>query len=95
MRDHLQDTTTYKTLAQGEHECYTSEIHKNILNWLKEHHKMLTKMEHAFIQEENSMNTSPFTRFYLTLKVHILKPGQTVDNLKRWPIVSCPVSLLQ
>ena len=37
MRDHLQDTTTHKTISQGKHECYASEIHKSILNWLKEH----------------------------------------------------------
>ena len=30
MRDHLQDTTTYKTFSQGEHEHYASETHKKI-----------------------------------------------------------------
>ena len=34
MRDHLQDTMTHKTLSQGKHECYASEIHKSVLNWL-------------------------------------------------------------
>ena len=51
-------------------------------------------MERAFIQEELKSNQSPFARFYLTLKAHKLKPGQTVDQLKSRPIVSCPGSLL-
>ena len=51
-------------------------------------------MECAFIREELKLNMSPFARFYLTLKAHKLKPGQSVDQLKRRPIVSCPGSLL-
>ena len=52
------------------------------------------KMEHAFIWEELTLNQSPYTHFYLTLKAHKLKPGQMVDHLKSRPIVSCPGSLL-
>ena len=51
-------------------------------------------MERAFIREELKSNQSPFACFYLTLKAHKLKPGQTVDHLKSRPIVSCPGSLL-
>ena len=51
-------------------------------------------MECAFIREELKSNQSPFTRFYLPLKAHKLKLGQTVDHLKSRPIVSCPSSLL-
>ena len=51
-------------------------------------------MERAFIQEELKLNQYPYTRFYLTLKAHKLKPGQMVDHLKSCPIVSCPGSLL-
>ena len=51
-------------------------------------------MERAFIREELNSNQSPYARFYLTLKAHKLKPGQTVDHLKSQPIVSCPGSLL-
>ena len=36
----------------------------------------------------------PYTCFYLTLKAHKLKLGQTVDHLKSCPIISCPGSLL-
>ena len=35
MRDHLNDTTTYKSLTSIKIECYTSEIRKHILAWLK------------------------------------------------------------
>ena len=42
-------------------------------------------MERAFIREELKANHSPFARFYLTLKAHKLKPGQTVDQLKSRP----------
>ena len=45
-------------------------------------------MERAFIREELKSNKSPFVHFYLTLKAHKLKLGQTVDQLKSRPIVS-------
>ena len=61
MWDHLNDTTTYKSLMSSEIECYASEIRKQILASLKTHNKMLTKMECAFIQEELTSNHSPYT----------------------------------
>ena len=94
MRDHLSDTTTYKSLTTSEIDCYSSDITKNILGWMKTHHKTLTKMEHAFLHKKLKSNQSPYARFYLTLKAHKLKPGRMVDNLKSRPIVSCPGSLL-
>ena len=94
MRDHLSDTTTYKSLTTSEIDRYSSDITKNILGWMKMHHKTLTKMERAFLCKKLKSNQSPYARFYLTLKAHKLKPGQTVDNLKSRPIVSCPGSLL-
>ena len=94
MQDHLNDTTTYKSLTLIETEHYASEVRKHILAWLKTHQKILTKMERAFIWDELNSNQSPYARFYLTLKAHKLKPGQTVDNLKSRPIISCPGSLL-
>ena len=94
MRDHLSDTTTYKSLATSEIDHYSSDIKKHILDWLKTYNKKLTKMERAFIREELKSNQSPFACFYLTLKAHKLKPGRTVDHLKSRPIVSCPGSLL-
>ena len=82
MRDHLSDTTTYKSLTKSEIDRYSSEIKKHILGWLKTHHKKLTKVEHAFLRKELKSNQSPDARFYLTLKAHKLKPGQTADQLK-------------
>ena len=35
MRDHLSDTTTYKSLTKSEIDRYSSEIKKHILGWLK------------------------------------------------------------
>ena len=94
MRDHLSDTTTYKSLTTSEFNCYSSEIKKHILGWLKTHHKQLTKMEHSCLRKELKSNQSQYDRFYLTLKAHKLKTGQTVDQLKSRPVVSCPGSLL-
>ena len=94
MRDHLSDTTTYKSLTTSEIDRYSSEIKKHILGWLKKYNKKLTKIERAFLRKELKSNQSPYARFYLTLKAHKLKPGQTVDQLKSRPIVSCPGSLL-
>ena len=94
MQDHLSDTTTYKSLTTSEIDRYSSDITKNILGWLKTHHKTLTKMERAFLRKKLKSNQSPYARFYLTLKAHKLKPGQMVDQLKSRPIVSCPGSLL-
>ena len=94
MRDHLNDTTTYKLLNPSEIECSATIIKKSIVTWLKKHHKILTKMERAFIREKLDSNKAPYARFYLTLKAHKLKPGQTVDHLKSRPIVSCPGNLL-
>ena len=51
-------------------------------------------MERAFLCKKLKSNQSPYARFYLTLKAHNLKPGQTVDQLKSRPIVSYPGSLL-
>ena len=82
MKDHLSDTTTYKSLSTSEIDRYSSEINKNILDWLKTYNTKLTKMECAFIREELKLNQSPFARFYLTLKAHKLKPGQTDDQFK-------------
>ena len=67
---------------------------KSIVAWLKTHHKILPKMERAFIRGKLDSNKASYARFYLTLKAHKLKPGQTVDHLKSRPIVSCPGSLL-
>ena len=94
MRDHLSDTTTYKSLTTTEIDRYASDITKNILGWMKMHHKTLTKMERAFLHKKLKSNQSPYTRLYLTLKAHKLKPGQMVDHIKSRPIVSCPGSLL-
>ena len=94
MRDHLSDTTTYKSLTTSEIDHYSSDITKNILGWLKTHHKTLTIMERCFLRKKLKWNESPYARLYLTLKAHKLKPGQTVDQLKSRPIVSCPGSLL-
>ena len=87
MRDHLSDTTTYKSLTTSEIDRYPSDITKNILGWMK-HHKTLTKMERAFLRKKLKSNQSPYARFYLTLKAHKLKPGQTVDHLKNRDLVS-------
>ena len=94
MWDRLSDTTTYKSLTTSEIDRYSSDITKNILGWMKTYHKTLTKMEHAFLRKKLKSNQSPYTRFYLTLKAHKLKPGQEVDHLKSRPIVSCPGCLL-
>ena len=94
MRDHLSDTTTYKSLTTSEIDRSLSEIKEYILDWLKSYNKKMTKMERAFFREELKSNQSPFAHFYLTLKAHKLKLGQTVDHLKSRPIVSCPGSLL-
>ena len=51
-------------------------------------------MERAFLRKELKSNQSPYARFSLSLKAHKLKPGQTVNQLKSRPIVSCPGSLL-
>ena len=94
MQDHLNNTTTYKSLISSETNCYSSEIKNKFLPGLKHTTKKLTKMECAFIREELKSNQSPYACFYLTFKAHKLKPGQTVDHLKSRPIVSCPGSLL-
>ena len=61
MRDHLSDTTTYKYLTTSEIDRYSSDITKNILGWMKTHHKKLTKMERAFLRKKDSNQTNPHT----------------------------------
>ena len=78
----LSDTTAYKSLTISEIDRYSSDIKNHILGWLKTHHKTLTKMERAFLRKKLKSNQSLYARFYLTLKAHKLKPGQTVDQLK-------------
>ena len=70
MWDHLNNTTTYKSLTSIEIECYALEIWKHILAWIKNYHKKLTKMECAFIQDELNANWSPYACFYPTLKAN-------------------------
>ena len=48
MRDHLSDTTTYKSLTTSEIDRYSSEIKKHILGWLKTHYKNLQKWNVLF-----------------------------------------------
>ena len=64
-QDHLNDTTTYKSLTTSETDHYLLEIKKQILAWLKTYNKKLTKMERAFIWEELKSNQTPYARFYL------------------------------
>ena len=66
MRDHLNNTTTYKLLNPSEIERYATIVKKSIVAWLKTHHKILTKMERAFIREKLDSNKAPYARFYLT-----------------------------
>ena len=54
MRDHLSDTTTYKSLTTSEIDRYSSDITKNILGWLKTDHKILTKLESAFLRKKSN-----------------------------------------
>ena len=61
MRDHLSDTTTYKSLTISEIDRSSSDIKKHILGWLKTHHKTLTKMERAFLCKKLKSNQSPYT----------------------------------
>ena len=94
MMDHLSDTRNYKSLTTSEIDRYSLEIRKQVLGWLKTHNKKHTIMERAFLHKELKLNQSPYARFYLAIKAHKLKPGQTVDQLKSRPIVSCPGSSL-
>ena len=61
---------------------------------MKTFNKTLTKMECAFLKQGLDNNKPAFAGFYLSLKVHKLKPGQNVTHLKSRPIVACPGSLL-
>ena len=59
MRDHLSNTTTYKSLTTSEIDRYSSDITKNILGWLKTHHKTFAKMECAFLRKKNKIKSIP------------------------------------
>ena len=93
-RDHLNDRRVYRSLNNNECRSVQAQLETAIKDWLKTHHKTLTKMERAFVKKGLNNTLNPFARFYLTLKAHKLKPGQHVDHLKSRPIVSCPGSLL-
>ena len=93
-RDHLSDRKTYKRLSEQECNLLQTQITKSLEAWLKKFNGELTKMERKFLLYNKRTNENPFSRFYLTLKAHKLKPGQTVDDLKSRPIVSCPGSEL-
>ena len=90
MRDHLNDTTTYKLLNPSEIKCTSTIVKKKIFAWLKTHHTELMKMEQAFIREKLDSNKAPYAWFSLTLKAHKMKPGETVDHLNSRSIISCP-----
>ncbi len=93
-RDHLNDKDTYKLIPSRRENDIRDQLLHRLQNWLKNYKSILTKMEHKFIKTHMNLNTKPFARFYVTLKAHKLKSGQTVDHLKSRPIVSCPGSLL-
>ena len=93
--DHLNDQLTYQPLTLVEATTFHWRLDQDIEASLQMHHKSCTKMEHRFLQEHlKQANKTFFARFYLTLKVHKLKPRQNVNHLKSHPIVSCPGSLL-
>ena len=81
MRDHLSDTTTYKSLTTSEIDRYSSEIQKYILGWQKKY-KKIDKNGTCFSLQRTEIKSTPYARLYLTLKAHKLKLGQTVDQLK-------------
>ena len=63
MRDHLNDTTPYKLLNPSEIKRSATTVKKSIVTWLKKHHKILTKMERAFIREKLDSNKAPMQGF--------------------------------
>lgn len=93
-RDHLNDHRTYRKLRPNEATVIHQQIKLALEDWIKKYKKQCTKMERLFLRDNLASNSSPFARFYLTLKAHKLKPGENVDHLKSRPIVSCPGSLL-
>jgi len=93
-RDHLHDSATYRRLRPAEIELTKIQLRNSLQAWLTTYKKDINKPDRRFLEHEFANNKSPFARFYLTLKAHKLKPGQTVDHLKSRPIVSCPGSLL-
>ena len=47
----------------------------------EKYHKIITKMERAFLKQGLKDKKKAFAGFYLTLKAHKLKPGQNVTHL--------------
>ena len=88
-KDHLSDTNTYRQLSEPEAQLHAQRISVFITDWLKRHHKILTKNERRFIEHHLKHNEEPFATFYATMKVHKPPP------LKTRPIVSCSGCLTQ
>ena len=94
MRDHLLDGCTYRQLSEADCNNHKQRLMQEIKSWLKQYNKTLPKMERAFLKQGLDQNKRAFAGFYLTLKAHKLKSGQSVIHPKSHPIVSCPGSLL-
>lgn len=95
-RDHLNCRQTYQLLTDNETQRVATFLTMSVGSWIETYSKqeIVTRMEKKFLSTHLSMVKDPFARFYVTLKVHKLKPGQGVDDLKSRPIVSCPGSVL-
>ena len=80
MKDHLLDGQTYRRLSDADCANNKKRLEQELKSWMKTYNKTLTKMECAFLKQGLENNKKAFTGFYLTLKAHKLKLGQTTKK---------------
>ena len=68
--EHLSDTSTYRRLTADEAAVQEYNLRQKLYQWLKKHHKSLSKQERKFIRTSESQCKDAFPYFYLLMKVH-------------------------
>lgn len=91
LQEHLTDANTYRRLHFMTAQQAVVDIKLKLKKWMTDFKNDISKSEMKFLKAQLKSCVDPFSRFYLTMKVHKLLNGNPLTSR---PIVSCPGSVM-